>query len=81
MDLYEEAIEILRTALEVARFDTHQEACFVRQIHEISSSHLGNPARAAPDLARYLERRSEGEHVEWARRELTYIKEHMRENG
>ncbi len=80
MDLHEEAIDILRTALEVARFDTHEEARFVRQIHEISSRHLGDPARAAPDLARYVERTSAGEHVEWARRELVYIKERIREN-
>ena len=81
MDLPEEAIEILRTALDVARFDTNEEARFVRQIHEISSNHLGDPARAAPDLARYLERRPEGEHSERARRELLYIKERIREEG
>ncbi len=78
MDLPEEAIEILRTALEVVHFERHEEARFVRQIHEISSKHLGDPARAAPDLARYLERRPDGEHAEWARSELAYIKEGLR---
>ena len=79
--LHEEAIDILRRALGVARFSALGEALAVRDIHEISSTGLGDPARAAPDLARYLESQSEGEHAEWARRELAYIKEHMREDG
>jgi hypothetical protein len=80
MGLHEEAIEILRTALDVARFAANEEARFLRQIHEISSKHLAGPARAAPDLARYLERHSDGEHAEWARQELSYIKERIRED-
>jgi hypothetical protein len=81
MSLHEEAIEILRTALEVARFGLHEEARFLREIHEISSQQLGDAARAAPDLARYLERQPDGEHAEWARRELTFIKERIREDA
>ena len=54
---------------------------FVRHIHEICSTQLEDRARAAPDLARYLERQPEGEHGEWARRELIYIKERIREDG
>ena len=77
--LHEEAIDILRRALGVARFSAQGEALAVREIHEISSTRLGDPARAAPDLAQYLERRPEGEHGEWARRELAYIKERIRE--
>lgn len=34
-----------------------------------------------PNLARYLEGKPEGEHEEWARRELVYIKERIREDG
>ena len=49
--------------------------------HEISLTGLGDSARAAPDLVRYLERQPEGEHGEWARRELAYIKERIREEG
>ena len=77
--LHEEAIDILRRALGVARFSSLGEALAVREIHEISLTHLGDPARAAPDLARYLERQPEGEHGEWARRELAYIKARIRE--
>lgn len=76
----EQAIEVLRKGLTVARFDANQEARFVRQIHEISRLQLGNPARAAPDLARYLEREPVGEHAEWANRELAHIKGQMRES-
>lgn len=79
--LYEEAIDILRRALVVAQFSALGKALVVREIHEISSTRLGDSARAAPDLARYLEGQSEGEHAEWARRELAYIKEHMGEDG
>ena len=81
MGLHEEAIDILRRALGVARFSSLGEALAVREIHEISSTRLGDSARAAPDLARYLERQPEGEHGEWARRELAYIKEHIRKDG
>jgi hypothetical protein len=81
MGLYEEAINILRRALGVARFSSLGEALAVREIHEIFSTRLGDPGRAAPDLARYLERQPEGEHGEWARRELAYIKERIREEG
>ncbi len=77
--LHEEAIDILRRALGVARFSPKGEALAVREIHEISSTRLGDSARAAPDLVRYLERQPEGEHREWARRELAYIKERIRE--
>ena len=77
--LHEEAIDILRRALGVARFSPQGEALAVREIHEISSTRLGDSARAAPDLVRYLERQPEGEDREWARRELAYIKEHIRE--
>ena len=79
--LHEEAIDILRRALRVARFGRHGEALAVREIHEISSTRLDDSARAAPDLARYLEREPEGEHGEWARRELAYIKDRNREEG
>ena len=79
--LHKEAIDVLRTALGVARFSPQGEALAVREIHEISSQRLGNSARAAPDLVRYLEREPEGENGAWARRELAYIKERIREEG
>ncbi len=75
--LHEEAIDILRKALVIARFTPDGEAMTVREIHEIFSTKLGDPARAAPDLARYLEGKPEGEYGKWARRELAYIKEHL----
>ena len=81
MGLHEEAIDILRRALGVARFSSLGEALAVREIHEIFSTRLGDSAKAAPDLARYLERQPEGEHGEWARRELAYIKGRIREDG
>jgi hypothetical protein len=79
--LHEEAVDILRRALSVARFSALGRALVVREIHEIYSTRLGDPARAAPDLARYLEDEPAGEHGEWARRELASIKEHLREDG
>lgn len=75
--LHEEAIDILRRALATARFTPHEEAMTIREIHEIFSTKLGDPARTAPDLARYLERQPPEEYARWARRELAYIKEHM----
>jgi hypothetical protein len=75
--LHEEAIDILRKALGVARFSPQGEALAVREIHEISSNGLGDPSRSAPDLARYLEGQPEGLNEEWARRELADIKEHI----
>jgi len=53
---HEEAIDILRTALATVRFTPHGEFLAIREIHEIFSTKLGDPARAAPDLAGYLER-------------------------
>ena len=79
--LHEEAIDVLRAGLSVARFNPRGEALAVREIHEISTSGLGNTARAAPDLVRYLEREPEGENGEWARRELAAIKERIRQEG
>jgi hypothetical protein len=58
----------------VAKFSPQGEALAVRDIHEISSTRLGDPRRAAPNLARYLDRRPEGVNEEWARRELADIK-------
>ena len=81
MGLPEEAIDILRRALRVARFGRHGKALAIREIHEISSTRLGDSARATHDLARYLEREPEGEHWDWARRELAYIKDRNREEG
>ena len=52
----------------------------IMEIHEIFSTKLGDPARAAPDLARYLDRQPEGGYAKWAQRELAYIKEHMDED-
>ncbi len=78
---HEEAIDVLRRGLSVARFTPLGEALAVREIHEISSTRLGNSARAAPDLVRYLESEPEGEHGEWARRELADIKQRIREEG
>ena len=75
--LHEEAIDILRRALGVARFSDQGEALAVREIHEIFSTRLGDGSRAAPDLARYLEGQPEGANGEWARRELAYIKERI----
>ena len=81
MGMHEEAIDILRTAFQVARLSTQEESMVVRLIHEICSKQLGEPARAAPDLARYLERQPEGVHRGWARRELIYIKARIRKDG
>ncbi len=79
--LHEEAIDILRAGLSVARFNPRGRALAVREIHEISMIRLGNTARAAPDLVRYLEHEPEGQNGEWARRELADIKERIRQEG
>ena len=65
----------------MARFTPNREATTIMEIHEIFSAKLGDPARAAPDLARYLDRQPEGGYAKWAHRELAYIKEHMDEDG
>ena len=76
---HEESIDILRAGLSVARFNPRGRALAVREICEISTSGLGNSARAAADLVRYLEHEPEGEDGEWARRELADIKERIRQ--
>ena len=81
MGLHEEAINVLRKALAEARLSSLDEALAVRELHEICSTRLGDSARAAPDLARYLERDPKGEHRDWARRELDQIKERLGEGG
>jgi tetratricopeptide (TPR) repeat protein len=73
MGPHEEAIDILRRSLATARFTPHGEAMAIREIHEIFSTKLGDPARAAPDLARYLDRHPGAQYGKWARRELAHI--------
>ena len=77
---HEQAIHVLREALGTARFSAQEEALAVREIHEISSTQLGDSRLAAPDLARYLERNPRGVHREWASRELAAIKHRIHED-
>jgi tetratricopeptide (TPR) repeat protein len=81
MGVHDEAIRILRSAIDTARPKGQEESFVIRRIVEICSTSLGNRARAAPDLAGFLERRPEGEHAEWARHELAFIKAEIREQG
>jgi tetratricopeptide (TPR) repeat protein len=81
MGVHDEAIRILRSAIDTSRPKGQEESLVIRRIVEICSTSLGNRARAAPDLAGFLERRPDSEHAEWARHELAFIKAGIREQG
>jgi hypothetical protein len=69
----EAAADELRKAATTGDLPYAQKAFVVRQIHELCSSKLGNPAAAADDLRTFLSLRADGPHAEWAARELDYI--------
>ena len=81
MGVHDDAIRILRSAIDTARPRGQEESFVIRRIVEICSTSLGNRAHAAPDLAGFLERRAESEHAEWVRRELAFIKAEIRDQG
>ena len=58
-----------------ARLNRDQDAFAVRQICEICSTKLTDPALAVEDLHLFLERQPDGQHAEWASQELREIEE------
>lgn len=77
----DEAVVVLRRGFVRAALTPDQEAFFVRQIHELCSRRLGDPARSADDLELLLERQPEGRHAEWARRALAEIEGRAPDGG
>jgi len=75
---HEDSVRILRAALRDARLDERQEAFVVRQIEETWSQRAREPVRAAPDLARFLDRNPDSGHAAWARQTLDRIKMDLR---
>lgn len=72
-----EAVTWFRKALRHAQLSRGQEMRALREIAEIFLHHIGEPRKAAPELARLAERFSTTPDGEWAARELGLVKEEM----
>lgn len=70
---YDEAVTALRRGLVKADLSHDQEAFLVRQIHELCSTKLGDPAEAVEDLRALLAHQPEGLNADWATQELNEI--------
>lgn len=76
-----DAASVLRRAVRDAEVDERQDAFLVRSLYEACHDSDRGARSAAPDLARYLERRPDGAAADWARRELADIKEELQRDS
>jgi tetratricopeptide (TPR) repeat protein len=78
----EEALRWFRRAIEEASLSRGRELLTRREMAELLMHRLGEPRRAAPELARLAEAFPDTPEGEWARKELARIKKEMaREDG
>ena len=68
---------MLREARKVARLTSEEEILLFRRLIDLLRYRLGEPTKAAPELARLAELHPETEAGKWAREELTALKEEM----
>jgi tetratricopeptide (TPR) repeat protein len=73
----EEALQWFRRGLEEAEVSDGQEVLVRREMAELMINRLGEPRRAAPELARLAETFPDTGAGRWAREELAKIKEEM----
>jgi tetratricopeptide (TPR) repeat protein len=77
LDSPEEALLWFRRATEEAQLPRGKEILARKEMAELLIHRLGQPRRAAPELARLAETRKGTPEGEWAREELARIKEEM----
>jgi hypothetical protein len=77
---YDQAVELLRAALDRARLGDDEEAFLVRRIYETCAGPLADPARAAKDLEWLVERQRNSAHATWARWRLREIRRGSRDD-
>jgi len=71
----ERGVETLRAALGKADLSPDRDAYLVRQLLELCVVKLGDPRAALPDLRALARRQPEGQHGDWARREISDIED------
>ena len=77
----EDALRWFRRARDHASLTPGEQRVLVREIVELGRKHLGDAARAAPDLARHAESFEGTKEGEWALRELAELKRAMQAQG
>ena len=77
----QEAIRWFKDARAAGEVKPALDALITREIVDLYTVHLGEPARAAPELARMAERHAGTPDAEWAEDELKRTKQRMREEG
>ncbi|KPJ80095.1 MAG: hypothetical protein AMS19_09915 [Gemmatimonas sp. SG8_23] len=77
---YDQAVELLRAALDRARLGDEEEAFVVRRIYETCAGPLADPARATKDLEWLVERQRNSAHATWARWRLREIRRGSRDD-
>jgi hypothetical protein len=73
----EEALRWFKRAIEEATLSKGQEILTRKEIAELLIHRMGEPRRAAPELARLTETYPETPDGQWAREELARIKDEM----
>ena len=76
-----EAIRWFKDARAAGDVKPALDALITREIVDLYTMGIGEPARAAPELARMAERHEGTRDAEWAADELKRIKQRMREEG
>jgi len=76
---HEDAAAVLKQVIAMRGIDAGVEISASRELIEIYTHRLREPARALPELARLADRHAGSPAAEWAKRELFEIKQAMRE--
>jgi tetratricopeptide (TPR) repeat protein len=79
LDRYDDAAHWFKAARQSARITARQEVFITRELIELATDKLRDPARAAPELARLIERFPGAPEAVWARTELREIKKQIGE--
>lgn len=75
---YADAVTWLRRALDRVPAGGPRDAMITREMVEVIRYHTGQPAAAAPELARMADRHRGTPHGEWAQRELGEVRQTIR---
>lgn len=79
LEEYQQAARWLRRTRREAELDRGQEILVARELVELYRHRVGEPRKAAPELARLAESFPDTREGEWAARELRELKESMKE--
>jgi tetratricopeptide (TPR) repeat protein len=80
LDDPELAVQWFRLARDAAT-DTALELLAVRELVDLFENRFASPGRALPELARYVELRSDAAGAEWAHREMARLRATIRQAG